>query len=322
MAQDNIVEITRCNNARDFLDYLQARNPRWLPDDRKPSPWIFRGQRKAEWKLEPSAMRTTWFDDLKKESYELVKQLTIDATSRADWKPEEYRPDIDTLVELVLQVYAERYAVEEFIELADQVGHTIPEDRRLGFARATINNVIKAMFVHYRREPVPYHFVPATIDFSLAQHHGIPTRLLDWTTMPFAAAFFAADEIVQRQEPGNYDMAVWALDCSRLEDSYFEVVTQRRAKISYLHAQGGLFLCDASSNYHFVQNREWRSIEEAVEQELTEANTLILRKITLPADQADELLYLLDIENITRAHLMPSYDSIKDTLESRRRFLK
>ncbi len=42
------------------------------------------------------------------------------------------------------------------------------------------------------RWPEAYHGYISTA-FGLAQHHGIPTRLLGWTRKPMVAAFFAAD---------------------------------------------------------------------------------------------------------------------------------
>ncbi|HEX6106215.1 MAG TPA: FRG domain-containing protein [Gemmatimonadales bacterium] len=73
-------------------------------------------------------------------------------------------------------------------------------------AKADLEEHILRNFIRYSR---PYFGSQPVNEWEVlvaAQHHGLPTRLLDWTYSPLVAAHFAT------VGPGGSDRAVWRLD--------------------------------------------------------------------------------------------------------------
>ena len=246
------------------------------------------------------------------------KKSVIDALLIEQFNTTKMHFDKNRILEIALQITSEWQSVEDFIYIADQIGHVILNDNFAIFAgEFKWEDVIITLANIERMDQFNLIYEPLKVIFALAQHHGIPTRLLDWTYSPFIASFFAAQEAFEKKE--NDALAVWAINYKLLDKTDLKPLNHPKSKINFLQAQAALFIYDSKANSHFVETGYWRSFEEVLSTSANDINEPILRKITLPSSEAKELLRLLSAEGITKAHIMPTFDNVTETLKLKRK---
>jgi hypothetical protein len=169
---------------------------------------------------------------------------------------------------------------------------------------------------------------------SLAKHHGLPTRLLDWTYSPYVALHFAT----ARRESLDEDGAVWlvdfvrtnrllppslarALEAEGMNALSVEVLDEVAPSLEKLDALGDdfvVFLEPPALDERIVNQYALFSVlpsPDARLDEWLERHPGHARRIVLPAELKWEVRDKLDQANITERVLFPGLDGLATWLK-------
>ena len=166
-----------------------------------------------------------------------------------------------------------------------------------------------SVFDEFKREALPYlDYIPSSPWqwLAVAQHNGLPTRLLDWTKHSLAALWFAVERPPEEDESG----VVWAYAYRSEETTSNEECKKSPFEISetriyfpdhifpYIQAQSGLFTIHHRENDSFVPMEKLPHVD------------LRLTKIEIPADAFPTIRYHLFRGGIHHASLFPGLNGL------------
>lgn len=187
--------------------------------------------------------------------------------------------------------------------------------------KGSMANMEKLMLDEFKRGSLPLtEFKPENNwDWlALAQHHGLPTRLLDWSYSALAALWFAVEKVPAKKEDGTFENGVvWIL--SALVDD-FRTNTERTDPLSNkitkifrstvvsrrISAQAGLFtvhkINENGKMINFETNKEFKDK---------------LTKAIIPQGQFASIRKQLHVLGVNNSTIFPDIDGFCRHLEWR-----
>lgn len=322
--------------ASTFLQYFRKSSAHWWGDNtiETQCPWVFRGHWDADWKLIPTAARPSFegVSEFKSIVESLRTELEFDCKS---W------PNLNEIQQdIIVRCYAHISVIMKFIDIAQDLSFNLPTtdmvrssqtfsqylDSKIldnEYSGRWLSSVSRNLLRKRGFTRLLPSFYKNSI-VSLAQHHGVPTFMLDWSEDPLTACFFATTK--PKRFTAENGLCVWALNRTSLpvrlsslkHDAgigHIQEIKPNKAQNQYLSRQSGVLTSIAGGDKFWIEHEVYPDLETVFTQvnDGEFAEKTYLRKVTLPNDELANLKQLLLREGISKAHMMPTFDNIAST---------